>query len=99
LLLLLLLPYSPCWALAAFSVSWSYTVGRTTQTGDQPLARSLPTHRTPKTKNKRIQTPTPWVGFEPTIPAFELAETVHVLDRAATLIGSPGRFAPQRKRP
>jgi hypothetical protein len=29
----------------------------------------------------------PWVGFEPTIPAFELAKTVHVLDRAATVIG------------
>jgi hypothetical protein len=29
----------------------------------------------------------PLVGFEPTIPAFERAKTVHVLDRAATLIG------------
>jgi hypothetical protein len=28
-----------------------------------------------------------WVGFEPTIPAFERAETVHALDRAATVIG------------
>jgi hypothetical protein len=27
------------------------------------------------------------VGFEPTIPAFERAKTVHVLDRAATVIG------------
>jgi hypothetical protein len=27
------------------------------------------------------------VGFEPTIPVFELAKTVHVLDRAATVIG------------
>jgi hypothetical protein len=29
----------------------------------------------------------PWVGFEPTIPAFERAKTVHVLDRAANVIG------------
>jgi hypothetical protein len=29
----------------------------------------------------------PWVEFEPTIPAFEQANTVHVLDRAATVMG------------
>jgi hypothetical protein len=29
------------------------------------------------------------VGFEPTIPAFERAKTVHSLDRAATVIGYP----------
>jgi hypothetical protein len=29
----------------------------------------------------------PRVGFEPTIPAFERARTVHVLDRAASVIG------------
>jgi hypothetical protein len=27
------------------------------------------------------------VGFETTIPAFELAKTVHVLDRTVTVIG------------
>jgi hypothetical protein len=27
------------------------------------------------------------VGFEPTIPAFERAKTVHALDRAAIVIG------------
>jgi hypothetical protein len=27
------------------------------------------------------------VGFEPTIPAFEQAKTVHALDRASTVIG------------
>jgi hypothetical protein len=30
----------------------------------------------------------PLVGFEPTIPVFEMAKTVHALDRAATAIGS-----------
>jgi hypothetical protein len=29
----------------------------------------------------------PRVGFEPTIPAFEWAKTVHALDRAAIVIG------------
>jgi hypothetical protein len=28
------------------------------------------------------------MGFEPTIPAFERAKTVHALDRAATVIGT-----------
>jgi hypothetical protein len=28
----------------------------------------------------------PQVRFEPTVPAFELAKTVHALDRAATVI-------------
>jgi hypothetical protein len=28
----------------------------------------------------------PRVGFEPTIPAFEREKTIHVLDRAATVI-------------
>jgi hypothetical protein len=55
--------------------------------GDQPVARPLPTHRTTQTQNKRTQTSMPWVEFEPTIPAFERAKTVHVLDRAATVIG------------
>jgi hypothetical protein len=30
----------------------------------------------------------PQVGYEPMIPVFERAKTVHTLDRAATLIGS-----------
>jgi hypothetical protein len=29
----------------------------------------------------------PGVGFEPTIPVFELAKTVHALDSPATMIG------------
>jgi hypothetical protein len=29
----------------------------------------------------------PPVGFEPTIPVFDLVKTVHALDRAATVIG------------
>jgi hypothetical protein len=48
--------------------------------GNQLVARPLPTHRT-------TQTSMPRVGFEPTIPVFERAKTVHALDRAATVIG------------
>jgi hypothetical protein len=70
-----------------FSFLILYTVGRTPWTGDQPIARPLPTHTTTQTRNKRRQTSSPWVRFEPTIPAFQRAKTVHALDRAATVIG------------
>jgi hypothetical protein len=29
----------------------------------------------------------PHVGFEPTIPVFDKAKTIHALDRAATVFG------------
>jgi hypothetical protein len=63
-----------------------YTVGRSPWTGDQPVARPLPTHRTIQTQNKRTQTSMPRVGLEPTIRVFERMKTVHALDRAATVI-------------
>jgi hypothetical protein len=69
-----------------FSFLILYTVSRTAWTGDQPVARPLHTHRTTQTKNKRTQTYVPWVGFELTILVFERAQTVRVLNRAATLI-------------
>jgi hypothetical protein len=34
------------------------------------------------------QTPMPWVGFEPTIPASRQAKTAHPLDHAATVTRS-----------
>jgi hypothetical protein len=40
-----------------------YTAGRTPWTGDQSVARPLPTHRTTETQDKRSQTSMPWVGF------------------------------------
>jgi hypothetical protein len=58
-----------------------HTVGRTPWTEYQPVARPLPTHRT------NPQTSMPRVGFEPTIPVFKQAKTVHTLDRAATVLG------------
>jgi hypothetical protein len=39
-----------------FSFLIFYTVGRTPWTGDQPVARPLPTHRTTQTQNKCTQT-------------------------------------------
>jgi hypothetical protein len=81
-----LLLHSPLLNFAGFfSFLNIYTVGRTASTGDQPIAKPLPTHRTTQTQNKRIHTSMPWVGFESTIPVFERAKTFHALDRAATL--------------
>jgi hypothetical protein len=62
------------------------TVCRIPWTGDQPIARLLPVHRTTQTQNKRTQTSMPQVGFEPMISLFEQAKTVHALDRAVTEI-------------
>jgi hypothetical protein len=66
-----------------------HTFGRTPRTGDQLVARPLPTHRTTQTQNKRTQTSTmPQVEFEPTIPVFERTKKVHALDSGATVIGA-----------
>jgi hypothetical protein len=54
-----------------------------------PVLRSLPTHRTTQTRNKRTQTSVLRVWFELTIPTFKRAKTVHALDRAAIVIGHP----------
>jgi hypothetical protein len=79
-------PFVGPWPLLQFR-NLSYTVGRTPWTSDQPVARPLPTQRRTQTQNKRThKTSIPWMKFEPTIPAFERAKTVHALDRAATMI-------------
>jgi hypothetical protein len=75
------------WALAAFHLLILCTAGRTPRTGDRPVARPLPAHRTAQTQNKSRQTSIPWVAFESMIPMFEWAKTVQALDRAATVIG------------
>jgi hypothetical protein len=73
------------WLLLSFLIL--YTVGRTPWTGDQPLVKSRYLHTEQHKQNKRTQTSMLEVGFEPTIPASEWAKTVHVLERAATVIG------------
>jgi hypothetical protein len=65
-----------------------YTVDRTHWTGDEPVARPLPLHRTTQTQNKRTQTSMYRVRFEPRIQVFERAKTLDTLDRAATVIGT-----------
>jgi hypothetical protein len=52
--LLLLWLYSPCGPWPLFQFTNLYTVGRNPWTGDQPVARPLPTHKTTQTQNKRI---------------------------------------------
>jgi hypothetical protein len=48
--------YSPLLGLGRyFSFLTLYTVCRTPWTGDQPVTRPLPTHRTTQTQNKRTQ--------------------------------------------
>jgi hypothetical protein len=68
---------------AFFSFLILYTIGRTPLAGDQPVARPLPSHRTTQTQNKGTQTSMPWVGVEPTNPAFKREKGVHSLDHAA----------------
>jgi hypothetical protein len=39
------------------------------------------------TQNKRTQTSTSRLGFEPTTPVFERAKTVHALDSVTNVVG------------
>jgi hypothetical protein len=54
------------------------TDGRTPWTGDQPVARPLPTQRTTLAQNKHTQTSMPRVRFEPTTPVLDRVKTVNV---------------------
>jgi hypothetical protein len=82
------------WLYSPFVESWpffnflmSYAVDRTSWTGDHPVARPLPAHRTAQTQNKHTQTFISLVEFETTIIVFGREKTVHALDRAAILMG------------
>jgi hypothetical protein len=75
--------------MAAFLVSFLYStqsVGLLGRGISPSQGRYL--HTGKHKQNKRIQTSMPQVGFEPTIPVFERAKSVHALDGAATVIGS-----------
>jgi hypothetical protein len=85
----------PLWTLAAFQFLNLYTVGRSPWTRDQLVAWSLPTNGSTQTQNKRTQTSTPRMGFEPTISVFERAKMVHALDREATLLDIYNRLLAQ----
>jgi hypothetical protein len=69
--------YSLCGPWLLSQVHTLYTVRRTPWTGDQPVERPLSTHRITQAQNKRAQTSMHRVGFELTIPVFELAKMVH----------------------
>jgi hypothetical protein len=62
------------------------TVGRTPWTGNQPVARQLPTQDNINTEQTQTDIHA-LSGIQPTIPAFEQTKTVHVLDHMATVIG------------
>jgi hypothetical protein len=79
-------PFVGPWPLFQF-LDLFYTVDRTPWTGDQPIARPLPAHRTAQTQNRRKRISMLQIGFEPTLPVFERAKTVHALGQAATVIG------------
>jgi hypothetical protein len=70
----------------SFLILVFYTADRTPWTGDQPVARPSSTHRTTQTQNKCAQWSMPQVQFECTIPVFERAKIINVLDCAATVI-------------
>jgi hypothetical protein len=73
--------YSPSLGLGLFfSFLTLYTVSKTPWTVDQPVARSLPTHRTTQTQNKRIHRH-PWLERD-----SNPSEDIHALDLAATVI-------------
>jgi hypothetical protein len=58
---------------------------------DQPVQGCyLHTGQNKRRINTQTYTYMPRVGFEPTIPAFEQAETIHALDREATVIVNEG---------
>jgi hypothetical protein len=79
--------YGPLLVLGRFfSFLILYTVGRTSTTWRQPVARPLPAQRIAQIQNKRTQTSMPQVGFVSTISLFERARTDQ--DRAATVIGN-----------
>jgi hypothetical protein len=73
--------YSPCGTCPPFQFRNLYTFDRTPWTGDQPVARPSPTHKKIQKQNQHTQT------SMTTIPVFDRAKTVHVLDHAATVMG------------
>jgi hypothetical protein len=78
-------PLGP-WPLFLFLKPYTQSVGLLGRGISSSQGHCL--HRTTQTQNKRTQISMPRVGFEPTIPVFERAKTVHALDRAVIVLGS-----------
>jgi hypothetical protein len=81
--------YSSCWALASSSVSESFFTQTVGLFGEWSARRKAATYTQGNinTEKRTYKHPCLWLGFEPTIPVFERAKTVHALDRTATVIG------------
>jgi hypothetical protein len=78
----------PLWSIGLISQFLDhFTDGRTPWTSDQQgLYLNTGQHKH-RIKEYTYQTSMLFVRFEPTIPAFERAKTVHALDRPATVTG------------
>jgi hypothetical protein len=75
-------------------VTRSRTVGRTTWTGDELVARPQPVHKHRKTHTQhKHETSMPRVEFEPTGPASARVKTIHALDLSATTITTHSTIA------
>jgi hypothetical protein len=70
-----------------FSFLVLYTVGRTPCTGDQPVARPLPTHRTTHTIKPHNTDNHTLSGIRTHNPSIRASENSSSLDRAATVVG------------
>jgi hypothetical protein len=77
-----------CWALAAFSVSWSFaqSVGLLGRGISQSQGRYLHTGQHKRRINAHRHQCLKWYS-NPRSQCFERAKTVHAFDRAATFIG------------
>jgi hypothetical protein len=85
--------YSPLLDLGRFyRFLIMHTVGKSPWTGEQPVAKPLTTYRPTQTQNKRTKTSMPCVRFDPMIPAFKWAKTVHSLDLAVTVIAGSQNY-------
>jgi hypothetical protein len=79
--------FLPLWTLCRFfSFLILYAVHRTSWTGDQPVARSLPTHKTAQMQNKRTQRH-PCLQWDSNPRSQCSSGRRRSIDRAATMIG------------
>jgi hypothetical protein len=79
-------PFVGPWSLLQFRNHFTQLVGLLGRGISPSQGHYLHTQDNTNTEQTHTQTSMPWVGFEPTIPAFKRAKTVHALDRAGTVI-------------
>jgi hypothetical protein len=81
-------PFVGPWPLLQFLDLFTQSVGLLGWGGSPSLGHYLPTGQ--HKHNKSTQTSVPRVVFEPMMPVFEWAKTVHALDCEAPVIGHMG---------